>query len=461
MISHANIEIGLAVKIKELLVNAIVGLSLADVWYSEDEGALEYAGDFFNQIVNRMNECELVIAIQSPISKARPWPLWECGNAFGQSKGPYVFTFAANQSIRGRLGTPLDYQQQCDGTNPEDVNEIVTKIAGALEEDLNPKHRELAERFVSSTVELVAETREAEIAFDRRLIIAATSKQFATIVQKGIMPDEVQVIGDPHTFNAFNYAPPNGEPLKWKAFADHLKGQESPWPNSSVRWANSLVQVLQKAGDNRLVQDAEALPLYYSPALRKSLRPALTKRAFRGSNIEFEITFVDLPSELVERPVGDLGILFHYLDLGRMLRWGVLESSGVVDLRIKASIPAEELSSIIKTVLCKIFNIRTDFFNRGLQKDSLLQAVGPKDSGLIIELMQQYNVLMDKIDPSDGMLGKKIPDRSELLRYLDEMLEVNKSFMEIVASGISEKVKLLPVRYAGNGLAKTANPVVV
>jgi hypothetical protein len=452
MISHANIEIGLAAKIKELLTTAITGLSHADVWYSEDSGALEYTGDFFNQILTRMNECKVVVSIQSPISKARPWPLWECGNAFGQDKGPYIFTFAAKQSIRGRLGTPLDFQQQCDGTNADQVDEIVTKIKDALRDDLNPKHREFAEKFVESSAELVAETRDAEVAFDRRLLITATSKEFATIVREGIMPDGVKVIADPHTFNAFGYAPASDETeIEWSKFAEYLKQQESPWPNSSVRWANTLVRVLQKARDNRLIQDAEALPLYYSPALSKSLRPALTKRSFRGSKIEFEITFVDLPPELVERPVGDLGILFHYLDLGRMLRWGVLESSSVVDLRIRASIPAEELQSIIKQVLTRILNIRTDFFNRGLQKDSLLQAVGEQDSGLVIELMQQYNVLMDKIDPLDGMLGKKIPDRSELLGYLDEMLGVNKKFMDIVATNISEKVKRLPVHYTGNG----------
>lgn len=450
MISHANIEVGLAAKIKELLCNAIVGLARADVWYSEDAGALEYLGDFFNQITERIEECDLVVAIQSPISKARAWPVWECGYAFGQQKGPYIFTFAANQSIRGRLGTPLDFQQQCDGTNVDSVNAIVTKIAEKLGDELDSKHYELAKVFVAETAELVSKTTEAETVFDRRLLLVATNEQFAAILQKGQMPSGVKVIGDSNTFNAFGYSVPSDAPqVEWGRFVEYLTEQDSPWPNSSIRWANALIQVLQKARDNRLVQDAEALPLYYSPILRKSLRPALTKRTFRGTQVEFEITFVDLPPEIVERPAGDLGILFHYFDLGRMFRWGVLESGGVVDLRTRASLPAEELEATIKGILTKLFNIRTEFFNRGLQKDSLLQALDQQHSEEIIKLMERYNALMNKLDPSDGKLGRTIPDRTELLKYLDEMLGINKVFMETIASNILEKIKRLPSQYAG------------
>lgn len=455
MISHANIEVELAKKIKSLLVESITGLAQADVWYAEDTGALDFTGDFFNQITKRIRECELVVAIQSPISKSRPWPLWECGSAFGQDKGPYIFTFSAKGSIRGRLGSPLDFQQQCDGTDPEKVAEIVEKINKALRSRLHTDHKQMAEEFVKSTSELVAQTREAEVEFDRRLLVVASTQDFQTILKDGTMPDSVDVLGDGRAFEAFGYARPNDEPsVKWGEFLRHLKEQKSPWPKSSIRWAHSLGRVLQKAGDKSLVQDAEALPLYYSSILQKSLRPALTRRAYRGTDIEFEITLVDLPAELVERPPGDLGILFHYLDLGRMLRWGVLESGDVLDLRISSSIAAEELERIIKTVLSKISNIRTEFFNRGLRRDALSQAVEEQDSPDIIDLMKSYSALITNLDPVDGMLRERMPDRAELLGYLDGMLQVNKGFLEIVAKNINNRIQKLPDHFSERSVVR-------
>jgi hypothetical protein len=84
MISHTATESYLAEAWQELLSEAF-DLQKQSIWFSSDPDAFD-AGPFANQIEQKIRQASAIISIQTPVSRLRPWTLWEAGIARGLDK---------------------------------------------------------------------------------------------------------------------------------------------------------------------------------------------------------------------------------------------------------------------------------------------------------------------------------------------------------------------------------------
>src|SRR5215471_2233114 len=114
MISHTATESYLAQAWQDL-IHEVFDFPRDRIWYSTDPDALD-AGPFATQIEGQIENALAVISIQSPVSRFRPWTLWEAGIARGSNKPLFVVVYESPTTPRDRtifsnLGTPLDAMQ--------------------------------------------------------------------------------------------------------------------------------------------------------------------------------------------------------------------------------------------------------------------------------------------------------------------------------------------------------------
>jgi hypothetical protein len=152
------------------------------------------------------------------------------------------------------------------------------------------------------------------------------------------------------------------------------------------------------AEGDRPIDGPEGLPLYFDPIAKRSYRPSISARTEQGGITTFLVSFTLLPLELTAWPTGDTGDLLHYLDFARMMRWGVLEEPGIVDL-FRTAEGSSDPENAIREFIGKILSIRTEFWNRGLQSDSLERAVQAEFREEVKRLLQKYRDAIALIDP--------------------------------------------------------------
>jgi hypothetical protein len=81
MISHTATESYLAEAWQEML-HEVFDLPRDSIWFSSDPDAFD-AGPFATQIETMIRQSSAFISIQTPVSRLRPWTLWEAGIARG------------------------------------------------------------------------------------------------------------------------------------------------------------------------------------------------------------------------------------------------------------------------------------------------------------------------------------------------------------------------------------------
>lgn len=128
LISHAHDEKAYADAWKNLLNT--VALGGVKVWFSSDvvpSGGMEIGKEWREQLYQRLEESDFILAIQTPTSAGRPWIMWECGAASGINKErgliPVVFGMG-----RGDLANPLTSYQVYQGEAKKQVQEICGRL---------------------------------------------------------------------------------------------------------------------------------------------------------------------------------------------------------------------------------------------------------------------------------------------------------------------------------------------
>ena len=461
MISHTVSERYLADAWKELICQAF-GLGDDSVWFSSDSAAVGARRPFLQYIEESIRHAEAIISIQSPISRFRPWILLEAGMALALKKPVYVIVYEPSKttkqdSIVGKLETPLDAFQQFRGSDLKDVKEsILTLLQADLGRSIHVARLDDALSKYKQAIEpweycWTSETKN----FENRIRLVLQVEERRGLAEKGTVADTVEVQGDRDSMILFDLLV---DRIRWREFINHLEKLKSPWPGSAARWASCLGGALQRALNGLCLEGPEGLPLYFDSRKRQSYRPAVTLQRNCGGETCFDISFTLLPPELTIRPNTKVGILLHHLDFCRMMRWGVLEDPQLavffrnpervmkdkrfsVFIRKPHLVRTEQVAERMRDFLGRLYSIRTEFLNRGLEKDSIFEAIDPVDQPKLKSEVDGYYLAIGKIDPDDkGILPDPLPDIEVLRQVYSELLRFNKELYRLLHKALGQEI---------------------
>ena len=446
MISHTATESYLAQAWQDL-IHDVFDFPRDRIWYSADPDALD-AGPFATQIESQIKNSLAVISIQSPVSRFRPWTLWEAGIARGADKPIFVIVYekpgtAKDRTIFSNLGTPLDALQHFRGTDLLKVRGVLDKLCEKLDCSL------VATRLDSalSNYKKIVESRQVcwvwdQTIFDKRIQLVFTTEECRELYHNGIVAGSVKVRDVEGSLCMFCL---KADEISWEDFTSNLATLDVPWEGSAERWARGLGIAFQRALRGRLVGDAEGLPLYFDAAQKKTYRPSVSLQENHGCETIFTVSFTLIPPELSVSSRSAAGVLVHHLDLCRMWRWGVLEDPDIASFfRNLHAYSAQESIELICSFLEKSFSVRTEFWNRGLQKDSIRYAIESNDLPILDDILRRYYTAMRTIDPSDqGILPNPLPEFKILQQTYSELLKVNKEYYELIYRNFGREVKRL------------------
>ena len=162
----------------------------------------------------------------------------------------------------------------------------------------------------------------------------------------------------------------------------------------------------------------------------------------RVSETIFTISFTLIPPELVVSPTSAAGILVQHLDFCRMWRWGILEDPDISDFFRNASFYSKKRASeVIYSFLGKVFSVRTEFWNRGLERDAIRDALDKSDLGALDDILQRYYSAMRALDPNDeGTFPDPMPDYDSLKKAYCDLLKVNKDYYLLVYRSLGKEL---------------------
>ncbi len=170
VISHSIVERELARAWQKLL--GAISLNAIDVWFSSDTeplGGMTSGKDWREDLYKRIKECDLVIAIQTPVSAGKSWIMWECGVASGVDKERDIIPIVYNME-RGGLSNPLNVYQAYRGDDVVQVRELCERLL--LKADL-PFERSLYTRksksYFSSIQLYLSQESASRLSFDASL----------------------------------------------------------------------------------------------------------------------------------------------------------------------------------------------------------------------------------------------------------------------------------------------------
>jgi hypothetical protein len=445
MISHTATESYLAQAWQDLLHEAF-DLQRDSIWFSSDPDAFD-AGPFAAQIESKIRQSSVVISIQTPVSRFRPWTIWEAGIARGLERPLFVIVYDSPQVPRGRgifnrLGTPLDALQQIPGTDAEKIRGVLDNLSKKIDRAfVSTRLEESLRKYIKSvSCHQRCWISEKRI-FDKRVELVLTLEERDQIIQQPILPDTVKIRNVDGSARIFGLDVPE---TSWREFTANLASLdlESPWAGSAERWARGLGRTINCALRGRLISEAEGLPLYFDPQEKKTYRPSVSSQKDQGSETIFTLSFTLIPPELVVSPTSAAGILVQHLDLCRMWRWGILEDPDISDFFRNVNFYTKKRASeVICSFLGKIFSVRTEFWNRGLERDAIRDALDKSDLGALDEILQRYYIAMRALDPNDeGTFPDPMPDYEFLKKVYCDLLKVNKDYYLLVHRALGREL---------------------
>lgn len=459
IISHSTEESKLADAWKKLVCSVFRNLGDGAVFFSSERCAFHGRAPWWSQLMQKIEESPILISLQTPVSSKRPWVVFEAGMAVaikGTALYPVIFEprdIPPSKSIFGeKLDNPMTSIQQYRGTSREDVTAILMQLQDEfqkLPDDPKPllnatKLEESLDEYEKSILTQERCWRRDRTIFEKRIRLVFNTAQIEQLQASSEISDDVTLESVGDALMIFD------EPkvtVKWGEFIQHLESMQLPWPGSAARWARGLGSTLRKALGDKLISDPEGLPLYFDarPSQFKSYRPSVVLREEYGCKTYFVISFTLLPPELRIRPDGRPGVLLHYLDFCRMMRWGVLEDKMFVNFFIAPGTFTEtDGTAAIEAFIERILTIRTEFWNRGLKSDSLEGVISSDEANKVRDLVKRYMDAIQIIDPDNkGVAPQKLPSIATLQELYSNLLSINKEYYAIVHDAFAGEVEKL------------------
>jgi hypothetical protein len=464
MISHTGSELYLAKAWRDMVCSAF-GLADASVWFSSEPGKVSPRRPWEDYIEQSIDQARAIISIQSPASRMRPWIIWEAGMARALEKSVYVIVYeaGAQESILGKLGTPIDRIQHFPGTNPEEIKAVIQFLHEDIKRPINlPKLDEILHKYLETVAPHEDCWVQHETIYVNRIQLVLGKDERRELAEKGVIADSVWVQGDLKSMILFDLVV---EKIQWRYFIRHLEGLSEvvrlPWPGSAARWAGGIGMALQRALSGFCAEGSEGLPLYFDARKGHSYRPSLFSREDDGEKTIFSINFTHPPEELTGRINTGIGILFHYFDFCQNLRWGVLENERFVrffrnpqpvlqnskfQAFVRSPLPVRktEVTERLRDFLRSLSLVRTEFWNQGFKKDSIFDAIDPKDHPVLRNLLDTYSEVVRKIDPDeDGTIPNPLPDLSVVQQVYSDLLRFNKALYQLLHRNLGREVATL------------------
>lgn len=457
MISHTAAEKALAAAWQELLCG-VFDLSPDEVKFSTDRrGAVNAREEFLEQIKQWIRTSRVVISLQTPVSRSRPWLLWEAGFAQSADKELFVVVYEARNTqaaerIQGKLGSPLDVIQQFQGMRSEDVEKVLRQLKIGALRDVPTRaaadESALIRRYVKAILRHEHRWVKRRFIYETRICLKFSAPARKTLDTQGIIAPTVEVQGVEGSLRIFGFDA-STRVIRWDALLKHLLAIEDlPWPGSAARWARGLGRKLQAALHGTLIDGPEGLPLYADarPDVHHSYRPSIVLRDDTGGVTYFIVSFTHMPSVLVAPPQRQrTRVLLHYLDFCRMMRWGVLERN-----RFQRYFDApdafgeDEGQDRLREFIEAIMTIRTDFWNRNLGPNEIDHVIGEKHLPKLHRLTDAYFAAMRKIDPNDaGVAPPKLPDFAKIKSAYGDLTRLNKEYFVLINECFEEELQLL------------------
>jgi hypothetical protein len=446
MISHTATESYLAEAWQDLL-HEVFDLPRDSIWFSSDPDAFD-AGPFATQIENKIRQASAIISIQTPVSRLRPWTLWEAGIARGLDKPIFVIVYERSQISKGRsifnnLGTPLDALQQTSGIDAEKIRGVLDKLGKKVDRSIvSTQLEDSLKKYINTVTSHQRCWILEDRIFDKRIELVLTLSERDQLIQQPLIPDGVKVRDVEGSARIFGL---DISEISWSDFMSNLASLDSPWTGSGERWARGLGRAINCALRGRLVVEAEGLPLYFDPQEKKAYRPSVSMQQNHGCDTIFTLSFTLIPPELIVSPTSAAGILVQHLDFCRMWRWGVLEDPEISTFfRNVHFYPKKKSGELICIFLGKVFSVRTEFWNRGLERNSLRDAIDDKDRSLLDDILQRYYAAMRTIDPNDeGTFPDPMPDYDTLKQVYSNLLKVNKQYYQLAHRNLGRELDKL------------------
>jgi hypothetical protein len=125
-----------------------------------------------------------------------------------------------------------------------------------------------------------------------------------------------------------------------------------------------------------------------------------------------------------------------------MWRWGILEDPDISAFFRNAHFyPKKRASEIIYDFLGKVFSVRTEFWNRGLERNAIHDALEKSDLAALDDILQRYYIAMRTLDPNDdGMFPDPMPDYDVLKKVYCDLLKVNKEYYLLVHRNLAREL---------------------
>lgn len=152
VISHNVEEQDLASAWKTLLEK--ISFNMIEVWFSSDTnplGGMSVGRDWREELYEKLQVCQFVLAIQTPLSLAKPWIMWECGVASGVGKERGIIPVIYEME-RGYLPNPLNVYQEYRGDNAQQVHELCVRL---LHETRLPSQEKMYKRPIDMYMKAV------------------------------------------------------------------------------------------------------------------------------------------------------------------------------------------------------------------------------------------------------------------------------------------------------------------
>ncbi len=202
LISHSHDEKELAAAWGKLIEDSCLGA--IQTWFSSDtspKGGLPIGTEWRNELYDKLAECDLILALQTPESTGRPWIIWECGVASGINKVRGIIPIVYAMDL-GELANPLASYQAYKGDSKSNVLEVINRLAQeagltvplprhayaqplkvyhkaiALHQPRKPLQPERMELWRNRFEELIESGRASEVSGLRQQMYSSLSKPF-------------------------------------------------------------------------------------------------------------------------------------------------------------------------------------------------------------------------------------------------------------------------------------------
>jgi hypothetical protein len=247
-------------------------------------------------------------------------------------------------------------------------------------------------------------------------------------LHEGRIPADTIVSGNHKAFGLFGFDIPEERP--WEALETQWRSklpltEENKEPDPIALWGESLAQKMWAAVHGERFDDG--LPLFFCPFIERKaealFRPSLAKLVQYPDAYEFDVVFVDIPSEVAGASEGPLTAVGILLRLAHMFRIGWIEKTA----RDVVHRPSADIPNIFREMTRRQSSITAECFIQDIRTEQAALQAFTEGSPQRTEIQQSLELWKKDVAPA---LAKAIEDRDRdgLLDVLQKASKVNWQF---------------------------------